>query len=72
MTYVTGDVHGYFGRIGRFCAYAGTTRDDVVVVLGDACVNFWGDEADDALKRRIAGRAGAARRRRRSRSRWRS
>lgn len=53
MTYVTGDVHGYFGRIGRFCAYAGTTRDDVVVVLGDACVNFWGDEADDALKRRI-------------------
>lgn len=54
MVFVTGDVHGYFGRLERFCAYQGTTRDDVLVVLGDACINFWDDDADVALKRRIA------------------
>ncbi len=54
MVYVTGDVHGYFGRIGRFCCSAGTTRDDVLVVLGDHCLNFWGDSADDELKRRVS------------------
>lgn len=54
MVYVTGDVHGYFGRVERFCARRGLGAGDVLVILGDACVNFWGDEADDALKRRLS------------------
>lgn len=54
MVFVTGDVHGYFGRLERFCAYQGTTPDDVLVVLGDACINFWGDASDADLKARIA------------------
>jgi hypothetical protein len=54
LVYVTGDVHGYFGRIGRFCSALSTSFEDVLVVLGDACVNFWGDEADTELKRRIS------------------
>ncbi|MBS5451666.1 MAG: metallophosphoesterase [Coriobacteriia bacterium] len=54
MVFVTGDVHGYFGRLERFCSYQGTTRDDVLVVLGDACINFWGDDADVKIKERIA------------------
>lgn len=54
MVYVTGDVHGFFGRVERFSARVGTRPSDVLVVLGDACVNYWGDEADEALKRRLA------------------
>lgn len=54
MVYVTGDVHGFFGRVERFCSRVGTQVPDVLVVLGDACVNYWGDEADEALKRRLA------------------
>ena len=54
MVYVTGDVHGFFGRVERFCSHVGTSADDVLVVLGDAGVNYWGDEADEALKRRLA------------------
>lgn len=56
MVYVTGDVHGYFGRIARFCAgMPGISRRDVLVILGDASINFWCDESDDELKARLAG-----------------
>lgn len=44
MVYVTGDVHGYFGRIVRFCeGLPAPCRDDVLVLLGDVSANFWCD-----------------------------
>lgn len=47
MLYVTGDVHGYYGRIRRFCESLPTpSSNDVLVVLGDVGVNFWCDESD--------------------------
>ncbi len=54
MVYVTGDVHGYFGRIERFCAAQATSAGDVLVLLGDTCINHWGDRRDEELKRRLA------------------
>lgn len=54
MVYVTGDTHGYFGRVGRFCAHRRTTERDTLVILGDVCANFWGDASDDAAKARLA------------------
>ena len=54
MIYVTGDLHGYIGRVVRFCEHQGTARDDVLVVLGDAGINYWRDESDEDLKRVIA------------------
>lgn len=51
MVYVTGDVHGYFGRIVRFCASTpGLTHNDVLVILGDVGANFWCDATDDRMR----------------------
>ena len=44
--YVTGDTHGDFRQIGDFCSVMGTKRDDVMIVLGDAGLNYFGDERD--------------------------
>lgn len=42
MIYITGDTHGEFGRIEAFCRRFGTCREDVMVILGDAGINFSG------------------------------
>ena len=48
--YVTGDTHGDFRQIGDFCSVMVTKRDDVMIVLGDAGLNYFGDERDTARK----------------------
>lgn len=51
MVYVTGDVHGYFGRIVRFAqTRPSPSPDDVLVILGDVGANFWCDENDDRIR----------------------
>ena len=39
MIYLTGDTHGNFDRIRRFCEINNTTKDDVLIILGDAGIN---------------------------------
>ncbi len=39
--YVTGDTHGRFKRVKAFCGRMGLTTDDVVVILGDAGLNYY-------------------------------
>lgn len=46
MIYLTGDAHGSFRRIGAFCREAKTSRDDVLVLLGDAGINYFGGQRD--------------------------
>lgn len=41
MIYVTGDTHRDFDRIADFCAREETTKEDLMIVLGDAGVNFY-------------------------------
>ena len=48
--YITGDTHGDFRQIGDFCFSMGTKRDDVMIVLGDAGLNYFGDERDTVRK----------------------
>lgn len=48
--FLTGDTQGEFGRIEEFCAECGTSTDDVMVILGDAGINFYRDKRDDELK----------------------
>lgn len=57
MVYVTGDLHGYFGRVLRFCDARATSPRDVLVVLGDAGVDFWGDASDLRARRALGGAA---------------
>ncbi len=54
MFYITGDTHRDFERIEEFCDYYGTTEDDVLVILGDAGINFYLDESDYEVKRELA------------------
>ncbi len=52
---VTGDTHGRFGRIEAFCRKFRTMRDDVMIILGDAGINYTGGVSDDAAKHRLSG-----------------
>lgn len=54
MTVLTGDTHGEFDRIEEYCAEYDTTLDDVMVILGDAGVNYFLDERDVEKKERLA------------------
>jgi len=54
MFYITGDTHGNFRPIKRFCASSNLTKDDVLVVLGDAGVNYFLNERDLQSKKIIA------------------
>lgn len=54
MIWITGDTHGSFAWLERFCREMGTTREDVMIVLGDAAINYFGPSLDDWLKRKLA------------------
>lgn len=46
MIYVTGDTHGTFDRIANFCNMMSTTEKDVMIILGDAGINYDGGLSD--------------------------
>ena len=53
MFYITGDLHGEFSRLERFCEKMETTVDDIMIVLGDAGINFAGGFWDRLKKERL-------------------
>jgi len=48
--YLTGDTHGDFKRVTALCYIVQSTKDDVLIVLGDAGINYFGGEKDRQLK----------------------
>ena len=44
MIYITGDTHGNFQRIKEFCQEQQTTTNDYLIILGDAGINYFGDQ----------------------------
>ena len=42
MVYITGDTHGDFGRFYALRRRVSLSREDIVVILGDAGLNFYG------------------------------
>ena len=54
MYYITGDTHGDYTRIERFCERFHPTRDDVMIILGDAGFNYYGGKRDQRVKQRMA------------------
>lgn len=50
MIYLTGDTHGDFSRIEEFCQENETTKDDVLIILGDAGINYFLNHRDENLK----------------------
>lgn len=52
MIYITGDTHGAFSRIKEFCEEFQTTKEDIIIILGDAGINYYGS-GDKSLKRKL-------------------
>jgi len=46
MIYLTGDTHRDFKLVAAFCDTVDSTRDDVLIILGDAGINYFGGEKD--------------------------
>lgn len=55
MIYLTGDTHGSFKRIASFCERFKTKKEDVMIILGDAGINFSGGIRDYEKKLFLAG-----------------
>jgi 3-oxoacid CoA-transferase subunit A len=47
---ITGDTHRNFRRIIRFCEMYPTTQEDVMIILGDAGINYYNDWRDVYVK----------------------
>ncbi len=54
MIYLTGDVHGEFKRIKEFLDRQKTTTDDILILLGDAGVNYYEGKKDIKLKEKLS------------------
>ena len=50
MIFITGDTHGDFGRVAEFCERIPTKKEDVLIILGDAGINYYGGEHDQMTK----------------------
>ena len=48
--YITGDTHRDFERLYYFCEENRTTKDDIMIILGDAGINYYLLGTDDNLK----------------------
>ncbi|MBR1453447.1 MAG: metallophosphoesterase [Lachnospiraceae bacterium] len=52
--YLTGDTHGKFGRITEFIKKLGVAEHDLIIILGDAGLNFYMDQRDYWGKLKLA------------------
>lgn len=50
MIYITGDKHGDYRSVFDFCNKHMTTIDDIMIILGDAGINYYLNERDNVLK----------------------
>ena len=62
MTIITGDKHGDFRRVDALCSSASTTKDDLLIILGDAGINFYGGKREVQFKHMLAKLPGYAQR----------
>ncbi len=54
MVYMTSDTHGDFSNIMYFSKIMQTTKRDLLIILGDAGVNYHLNERDEKKKRKLA------------------
>lgn len=54
MIYLTGDTHGDFRRIELFCEHVQSTKEDVLIILGDVGANYYLNKTDERNKAYLA------------------
>ena len=52
--FVTGDTHGDFFHIFQFCKENNTSKEDIMIICGDAGINYYLGKRDRKLKTQIA------------------
>lgn len=50
MIYITGDTHREFSRIFNLCEKMKTTKADILIILGDVGINYYGEEDKEIKK----------------------
>ena len=56
MIYITGDTHRDFFRVRKFCRINETSKEDLLIIAGDAGVNFFLGSSDRTLKKELQER----------------
>lgn len=51
--YVTGDKHGFFGHVFEFLNKMNTNKNDVLIILGDAGINYYKNKSEFKKKLRL-------------------
>ena len=54
MVYIRGDTHGSFSDVWDFCCKMHTSKEDILIILGDAGINYHLDNNDKRLKEILA------------------
>lgn len=54
MIYITGDTHRDFTHVEMFCRRMNTAKKDTLIILGDAGINYYGGQRDQALKQQLS------------------
>lgn len=54
MFFITGDTHRDFKRIKYFCQKYNTTKEDIIIILGDVGINFYGGIKDWSVKHSLS------------------
>lgn len=54
MIFVTGDKHSDFSFLPTFCERFETTRDDLMIILGDCGINYYENLRDILLKQKLS------------------
>ena len=54
MIYITGDTHARFERVVNFCKRMNTSKEDILIILGDAGINYYNGKKDILLKKVLA------------------
>ena len=52
--YITGDCHRWFDKIFDFCENNETTTDDIMIIAGDAGINYYLDSSDKKVKKKLS------------------
>ncbi len=50
MIYITGDKHGDYTDVFNLCNKYNTSKNDILIILGDAGINYFSDKRDYILK----------------------
>lgn len=54
MIFITGDTHGNFYNIEKLCKNFDTTKKDIVIILGDVGINYYGGKRDIKTKEKLS------------------